>query len=120
MTVIPGSQPAFFDLPGRRAADPLDGVAARSSLRIVEMERTAGRTAHRHPHSEEIVYVAAGKGHVWIDGESSPVQTGDFVHVPIGAAHATIPAEGVTMRLICFFPHSDLDSNIEGTDFTVT
>ena len=120
MTVVSGSELEFADLPGRRSADPLRDVDAASSVRVVELERTEGRAAHRHPHSEEVVYVAAGHGSVWIDGQTHDVRQGDIVHVPVGAAHATIPADGVEMRLICFFPHPDLSENIEDTPTRVT
>lgn len=120
MTVTSGDGLVFADLPGRRSADPLAHTEVASTVRIVEMEHTAGRTAHRHPHSEEIVYVAGGNGRAWIDGASHPVGPGDIVHVPAGAAHATIPDPGSTMRLVCFFPHPDLASNLEETDLTVS
>ena len=48
------------------------------------------------------------------------MKEGDVVHIPIGAAHATIPSDGEPMRLICFFPHPHLPENIEDTDITVT
>lgn len=110
----------FADLPGRRAADPLAGVPAASSIRIVELGRSPARTAHRHPHSEEVVYVESGTGSVWIEGTEHRVEAGDLVHVPAGAAHATVPDEGVLMRLVCFFPHPDLTANTTETDIVVS
>ena len=120
MNITHQSELDFVELPGRRSANPLISVLSEASVRVVELERTVGRTAHRHPHSEEIVYVAAGSGEVWIDGDSHPVTAGDVVHIPTGATHATVPAEGETMRLICFFPHPHLPDNIEDTDIDVT
>lgn len=120
MSVMPWTDRQYIPLPGRRSADPLAGIDSVSSLRIVDLERTEGRTAHRHPHSEEVVVVSAGKGHVWIDGEIHAVVEGDVVHIPAGIAHATIPEEGSRMELVCFFPHSDLSENIEETDIEVS
>ncbi len=120
MSVIGGRKLDFVDLPGRRSANPLISVLSDASVRVVELERTAGRTAHRHPFSEEIVYVAAGHGEVWIDGETFTITEGDMVHIPTGSTHATVPAEGESMRLICFFPHPHLPDNIEDTDIEVT
>jgi len=120
MTLIDGHHLRFVDLPGRRSADPLDGVGSVSSLRIVELGRTEGRTAHLHPHSEEVIYVESGSGQVWIDGTLHRVEQGDVVHIPAGAPHATIPDEEVQMRLICFFPHPELSDNIENADIEVT
>lgn len=120
MTVIKGEGLEFVDLPGRRAANPFVNVPADSSLRVITLGRTEGRTAHRHPHSEEVIYVEAGTGVVWIDGELHPLEPGDVVRIPAGAAHATVPDEGEQMALVCFFPHPDLAANIEDTDITVT
>lgn len=120
MTVIPASARSFTDLPGRRSSDPLAERHAESSLRVVELETSHGRRAHRHPHSEEVVYVESGRGEVWLEGALHPVAQGDVVHIPAGSAHATIPAPGQSMRLICFFPHPDLANNLEDTEISVT
>ncbi len=106
-------------MPGRRTADPLAGLATQSSGRLVELRREADRTAHRHPHSEEVIYVISGTGCVWVDGKRHPVEAGDVVLVPAGAAHATVPDVGQTMRLMCFFPHPDLAANLVETDIPV-
>ena len=109
----------FADLPGRRSADPLAATPAASSVRVVELGRSDRRTAHRHPLSEEIVYVESGEGRVWIDGTLQEVGPGDLIRIPAGAAHATIPAEAGEMRLICYFPHPVLNDNIIDTDIDV-
>ena len=120
MTIVGPTDLDFVDLPGRRSANPLISILSEASVRVVELERTPDRTAHRHPHSEEIVYIAAGHGEAWIDGQRHPVTEGDIVHIPTGTAHATVPAAGSRMRLVCFFPHPNLPENIEDTDITVT
>lgn len=120
MTVSNRAGRDFVQLSGRRSADPLEAVQAASSVRIVELERVPGRTAHRHPLSEEVVYVAAGRGVVWIDGEVERIEYGDVIHIPIGAAHATVPDPGESMHLICFFPHPRLADNLEDTEVEVT
>ena len=105
-------------LEGRRSGDPLADLDSESSVRIVDLDPGSARTAHRHPHSEEIVVVVSGSGNCWIDGARIAVGPGDVVRIPAGAAHATIPAS--PMRLHCFFPHPDLDENMETTDIDVT
>ena len=119
MTVTPQGDVEFVDLPGRSAGDPLRSVPAASSLRIARLHRTADRRAHRHPRSEEVIFVRSGTGAVYIDGVFHEVGPGDTVHVPRGAAHATIPEPGADMELVCFFPHGDLRENIEETDIDV-
>ncbi len=114
MTVVPAGCFPSADLPGRRSADPLAGLATASSVRIVELQPAPGRKPHRHPHSEEVVYVRSGRGAVWIDGGATPVGPGAVVVIPAGAAHATLPTE--PMELVCFFPHPDLAANLEELD----
>ncbi|MDH3499907.1 MAG: cupin domain-containing protein [Acidimicrobiia bacterium] len=119
MTVTRRADLDFTDYPGRESADPLATGDAASSARVVRLRRERGRSAHRHPHSEEVVYVIAGSGYVWIDGARHPVAAGDVVHIPQGATHATVPDEGIDMELMCFFPHPNLAQNLEETDTPV-
>lgn len=119
MTVVRRADLEFADLPGRRSADPLPGESPHTSVRVVELTGGVERTAHRHPLSEEIVYVVSGRGMAWIEGSSTPIAAGDVILIPAGARHATSPDPDSTMRLVCFFPHGDLDSNIEETDVPI-
>lgn len=119
MTVVRRSKLRFTDLPGRRAADPFEHLDCGSSARYVTLSFDPARTAHRHPLSEEVIFVVAGRGHVWLDGKRLAVDVGDIVHVPIGAAHATVPDPDSTMELMCFFPHPNLADNMEETDIKV-
>ncbi len=119
MTVVRRATFHFADLPGRRSADPLVAVDSASSVRFVTLGFDPARTAHRHPHSEEVIFVVTGRGHVWLEGERLPVGPGDVVHVPRGFAHATVPDRDSAMELLCFFPHPDLADNMIETDILV-
>ncbi len=119
MTVTPATAVEFVDLPGRTSGDPLRSVGAESSLRIARPQRTAVRKAHRHPHSEEVIYVRGGTGAVYIEGTFHRIGPGDTIHIPRGAAHATVPDKAEEMELICFFPHPLLPENIEETEIDV-
>jgi quercetin dioxygenase-like cupin family protein len=120
MTVTRGDRLEFVQLAGRESGDPLRSVAASSSLRVVRVRRSRRRLAHRHPHSEEVIFVSRGTGTIFIDGYRNAIGPGDTVHIPPGAAHATIPDAGEEgMELICFFPHPRLRENFEETDIDV-
>ena len=106
MPVVPADALVFRDLPGRRAADPLGG-AGGVSMRLVHVPHTPDRRPHRHPSSVEVVYVAAGRGRVWEDGEVTPVAAGDCILFPAGVPHAALPDPGTPMTLVCFFPVAD-------------
>ena len=117
MTVVGPDELNFRDFPGRSTADPFK-VAGRgaSTVRQVVIEHVETRSPHRHPHSEEVVYVVSGRGRVWLDGTFHAVGPGTWYRIPTGTAHATVADPGEKMSLVCFFPHDDLSSNIEELD----
>lgn len=119
MTVRRAADVEFMELPGRVSGDPLVGLGATSSVRLARPERTTSRMAHRHPHSEEVIFVKAGTGAIYIEGDLHRVAPGDTILVPAGAAHATIPDMGEVMDLVCFFPHPELTENLLETDIDV-
>ncbi|HUW78413.1 MAG TPA: cupin domain-containing protein [Candidatus Nanopelagicaceae bacterium] len=85
-------------------------------MRIVRMVSDPNRTAHRHPHSVEVVFVKEGSGTLWIEGTRTRIQEGDSILVPQGMKHATLPDPNSEMQLICFFPDADFSNNIEEID----
>jgi quercetin dioxygenase-like cupin family protein len=99
--------------PGRESADPLAGAGADFTVRIVRLSSGAVRWAHRHPLSVELLHVCRGRGVLWEGGVERRFEQGDTALVPVGVPHATVPDAGTDMELICFFPHPDLDANIE-------
>lgn len=117
MTVVRAAAVDMIDLPGRRSGDPLRGVETASSVRIVELGAGERRTAHLHPHSEEITIVVRGRARIWIDGTFTEVSAGDVAVIPPNTPHATVAEEPVLLH--CFFPHPDLSCNYEETEIVV-
>jgi quercetin dioxygenase-like cupin family protein len=112
--VVTSSELDFRPLPGRSAADPFAGIDAGGlSMRVVYLDAGAKRSPHRHPHSYEAIYVVEGRGHIWENGSARRVSEGDCVLVAPGVPHATVPDQDAGMKLVCFWPHPDLASNIE-------
>ena len=110
----------FRRLPGRVAADPFEGGAPEGlSLRVVRLEGGARRSPHRHPHSQEAIYVVSGAGVLWEDGVMHRFEGGDCALIEAGVPHATLPDPGTAMELVCFWPHPDLARNIEELTDTV-
>ena len=111
----------FEARPGRKSADPLagpstdpfSGAVVDFSVRIVRLSDDAVRWAHRHPQSVELIHVIRGHGVLWEAGVERRFAEGDTALVPVGIPHATVPDAGTDMELICFFPHPNLDDNIE-------
>jgi quercetin dioxygenase-like cupin family protein len=104
----------YREFPGRDSADPFEsGPGDGFSMRVVRLEGGRRRWPHRHPHSQEAIYVVRGKGLLWEDGVRRPFEAGDCALIEAGVAHATIPDAGTSMELVCFFPHPDLSRNLE-------
>ncbi|HEU5112210.1 MAG TPA: cupin domain-containing protein [Acidimicrobiia bacterium] len=117
MTVVGPGELEFRDFPGRTTADPFRAAGqGASTVRQVIIEHVPSRSPHRHPHSEEIVYVVAGRGRLWVDGVVHSVGPGSWYRIPIGTPHATMADPNERMSLVCFFPHDDFASNIEELD----
>lgn len=117
MTVIEPDELSFRDFPGRSTSDPFrTSGQGESTVRQVVLEHSDTRSPHRHPESEEIVFVVAGRGRVWLDGTFHPVGPGSWYRIPTGIPHATMADPGERMSLACFFPHDDFANNIEELD----
>jgi quercetin dioxygenase-like cupin family protein len=121
VTVVGPGELEFREFPGRTTSDPFAGWGqGESTVRQVVLERVAARNPHRHPLSEEIVYVVSGQGRVWLDGTYHPVGPGSWYRIPAGTPHATVPDPGERMSLVCFFPHDDFADNIEEIDLALS
>ena len=117
MTVVRSDELVFRDFPGRSTADPFKAAGAgQSTVRQVVIEHVETRSPHRHPHSEEVVFVVSGRGRVWLDGTFHEVGPGTWYRIPVGTPHATMADPGERMSLVCFFPHDDFSSNVEELD----
>lgn len=120
MTVVGPDQLEFRDFPGRTTADPFRGAdQGASTVRQVVIDYVPSRSPHLHPQSEEIVYVVAGTGRVWLDGVFHAVGPGTWYRIPAKTPHATLADRGERMSLVCFFPHNDFATNIEEFDLVI-
>lgn len=111
--IVPRSEYLFRKLSGRESADPLQNAPSGDlSMRVVRLEG-GDRSPHLHPHSREAMYVISGRGRLWENGVQHRIETGDCALIEAGVPHATIPEPGTAMELVCFFPHPDLNANLE-------
>lgn len=112
--ILSGDGFRFRRLPGRATADPLEGAAPDGfAMRIARLDGNERRSPHRHPFSQEAIFVVSGAGTLWEDGEARRFVQGDSALIEPGVAHATVPDPDTTMELVCFFPHPDLPANTE-------
>ena len=67
--------------------------------------------AHFHPQTEEIYYVLAGSGTMYLSGESRQVNVGDAIAIPPGAIHWIENSGAVDLVFLCCcapgYEHSD-------------
>lgn len=116
MRIVRSAELRFGEVPGRRSADPFEGLPADgASVRFARLS-PGPRAPHRHPLSIEVIYVLEGAGVHWQEGAAEQVGPGDVVLVERGVAHATIPATEAGMLLYCVFPVSTLAGNVEELD----
>lgn len=117
--IVKGSALRAGRLPGRMSADPFPSAPESGlAMRIVEIG-PGDRNPHRHPHSYEAMYVIEGNGQLWENGRIQAVEAGDCILIPSGTPHATVADPGSLMKLVCFFPHPDLASNIQELEGTI-
>ena len=120
MTVVGQDELRFRDFPGRTTSDPFkEAGQGASTVRQVFIEYVPSRSPHLHPKSEEIVYVVAGTGRVWLDGVVHSVGPGSWYRIPAMTPHATMADRGERLSLVCFFPHNDFPNNIEELDIVI-
>ena len=87
---------------------------------IADVPVGAPRPSRGHTHAQSEVYVfLSGTGEVVIDGESTPVTSGDAVFIPGGVEHMAVNTGSETLRLLYFFAadsFSDIKYEFPGRD----
>jgi mannose-6-phosphate isomerase-like protein (cupin superfamily) len=80
------------------------------ALRVVEV-LPIKKAGPRHPHShrgmEEVIYVEAGTGKAWVNGETAEINRGDTLLIPAGARHMMINTGRTPLKLFCAFSAAD-------------
>ena len=67
------------------------GLVAAERMLLVRavMPRGKGHRFHRHPHSEEVIYILEGQAEQWVGQEKRILGPGDAAHIPTDVVHAT-------------------------------
>ena len=79
---------------------------SRSLTHNVSYFRPGHAPGHVHDPEEEVFYVDAGEGEIWIDGIPYRLGPGTAVHTPTGVEHNVHATGDVPMRIIgSFSPH---------------
>lgn len=103
-----------LNLPGRQSTELLAAQKGSGSVTFRRVEIAvpkAGdtpREPHYHKDFEECIYIQAGEGSVWVDGEEIEVRAGDTILIPPPKPHFTRNTGSVPLVLLCFFPVADI------------
>ena len=101
-------------LKGRRSLEIVSGEKGSDAvtLRLVEIPvpqpGDAPRIAHYHQGFEECIYVLEGEGNTWTESGEHPLKAGDTILIPPGEKHFTRNTGNEPLKLLCFFPVSDI------------
>lgn len=62
-----------------------------------------------HPETDQILFIASGKGKALVDGTSADVREGDAVLVPAGAEHnlTNVGTGNLALFAVCTPPHHE-------------
>jgi mannose-6-phosphate isomerase-like protein (cupin superfamily) len=100
------SAPHAFDVEGvRRRLEAGNGgydvVHTSPGLEIGVYVLVAPEPDHQQPHADDEVYVVLeGSGVLTVEGEPTPVKTGQAVFVPAGAVHRFTAYEGLSVLVV--------------------
>jgi mannose-6-phosphate isomerase-like protein (cupin superfamily) len=103
-----------MNLPGRNSREIISAEKGSENMtfRLVEIAPAAPGERRRGPHVhygfEECIHVLEGQGVTRCETGEFPVSAGDTVLVPAGERHATYNTGSGTLKLMCFFPVSDI------------
>ena len=115
MNIVRESDVEQLDVPGRKLRwffHPDSEVSNHLSMNVVAI--AVGETvkpAHSHTGQEEVIYVVAGQGQVWVDGEVDDLAPGTAVLFAIGSVHMVRNTGSEPLKLACFFaPPADFSA----------
>lgn len=77
--------------------------AQEFSAGVVQLKPEKGHERHKHPESEEILYVINGDGVQTVADEERDITAGDLVHIPADVEHSTINTGWETMKLLAIY-----------------
>jgi quercetin dioxygenase-like cupin family protein len=84
---------------------PTSGV----SMGVFEVPPGSQLAPHRHA-PQEVYYVTAGEGEVFLDGAWRPARAGDVVYLPAAAAHGARNRGDAEFRIVWIFPVDDYET----------
>ena len=110
----PNDVPAFITKDGSEIRELLayrNSAIRHQSLAEARLPVNGSTQEHYHPKAEEIYYITAGAGRIWIEGETREVKVGDAIAIPPGRKHKLWNIGKESLKLLCCcapaYEHSD-------------
>jgi quercetin dioxygenase-like cupin family protein len=105
--IIHEEQVKAVELPGRSLrwlVTPEMNLSEHFSMNTVAIKPgDTVKPAHAHPKTEEVIYVAGGKGKAYIDGKVYELNEGTTVIFKPGMVHMLTNDGDQVMKVVCFF-----------------
>jgi quercetin dioxygenase-like cupin family protein len=95
---VPGAEGCAY----RVALSGRDGNLSMA-MRFFEVAAAGNTPLHQHPYEHEI-YVTAGAGTVWRDGQEVPLNPGDVLLIPADEKHQFKNTGPDTFKFMCLIP----------------
>ena len=101
----PFDDPAASGVAMRIAVGPADG-APNFVMRVFTVEPGGHSPRHSHPYEHE-VFVYAGSGEVFHEGETFPIGPGYVAYIPPGTLHQFLNTGRDPLVFVCVIPRRD-------------
>lgn len=85
----------------RELLNPSSSILKLQSLAEATLAPGAKTIAHRHPQTEEVYYILAGKGTMAVEEESRRVEAGDAIAIPCGVRHQIENVGTIPLVILC-------------------
>jgi quercetin dioxygenase-like cupin family protein len=78
------------------------GLTEAEQLLMVRVQMPPGKAHrfHRHPETEEIIYVLSGSAEQWVDRQQRLLGPGQVAHIPTDVVHGTYNAGPDTLEFL--------------------
>ncbi|MEK7303642.1 MAG: cupin domain-containing protein [Pseudomonadota bacterium] len=96
--------PAFITKDGseiRELMHPSTHDSRAQSLAEAIVAPGATTRLHRHPMSEELYHITAGRGRMTLGEDSFDVEMGDTICIPPGTPHCIANTDSEPLRILC-------------------
>lgn len=91
-------------------------TGARSQLALMTLEPGADIGMESHPHVEQLIFIASGKGKAVVNGVETAVEAGDVIVATPGVSHDVVNTGTQPLRIYTVYsPPNHIDGRVHPT-----